>query len=52
MIRGILRKWLADRLGVEESKIGDDWEALQRLNVDSLDLVELVMEIEEEFDEL
>ncbi len=47
-LRRKLRKWIAKQLGVAEDKIGDEWEALQKLGVDSLDVVELVMQIEEE----
>jgi hypothetical protein len=50
-LRRKMRKWIAERLGVEEDKIGDEWEALRQLDVDSFDTIELVMEIEEELDD-
>jgi acyl carrier protein len=37
-------------LGVDEAQIGDEWKALQKLGVDSLDTIELIMEIEEDSD--
>jgi len=49
-LRAKLRTWIAERLGVDEGQIGDEWKALQQLGVDSLDTVELIMEIEEDFD--
>jgi acyl carrier protein len=51
VVRARLRSWIAERLGVSEEQIGDEWEALQKLGVDSLDIVELVMDIEEDFDD-
>lgn len=47
-LRGRLRAWIAEQLGVPEAKIGDEWQALKDLGLDSLDLVELFMEIEDE----
>ena len=40
----------ADKLGIEESKISEDSNFIEDLGADSLDTVELVMEMEEEFD--
>jgi len=44
-----LRKIIADQLGVEEEKVTPDAHFIEDLNADSLDLVELIMAIEEEF---
>ncbi|HET8630347.1 MAG TPA: acyl carrier protein [Thermomicrobiales bacterium] len=44
-----LRKIIADQLGVEEDKVTPDAHFIEDLNADSLDLVELIMAIEEEF---
>ncbi len=41
---------VADQLGVEREKINHDTSFVQDLGADSLDTVELVMELEEEFD--
>lgn len=40
---------VADQLGVEPEKIVPDAEFVADLNADSLDLVELIMSLEEEF---
>ncbi|MFO8088429.1 MAG: acyl carrier protein [Desulfatiglandaceae bacterium] len=40
----------ADKLGIEEEKISEDSNFIEDLGADSLDTVELVMEMEEEFD--
>ncbi len=40
---------IAEQLGVETDKITPDAEFIQDLNADSLDMVELVMSLEEEF---
>jgi len=40
---------VAEQLGVETDKITPDAEFIQDLNADSLDMVELVMSLEEEF---
>ncbi len=45
-----LRKIVADQLGVDESKIVPSASFTDDLNADSLDLVELIMSLEEEFD--
>ena len=44
-----LRKIIAEQLGVEESKVEPDASFADDLQADSLDLVELIMSIEEEF---
>ena len=41
---------VADQLGVEKEKIGRETSFVNDLGADSLDTVELVMELEEEFD--
>jgi acyl carrier protein len=41
---------IVDKLGVEESRIVPEASFLDDLGADSLDLVELIMEFEEEFD--
>jgi acyl carrier protein len=50
-LRRKLRRYLAEQLGVDESKIGDEFEALQQLKLDSIDTVELVMDLEEQDDD-
>ena len=45
-VRGII----AERLGVDEDKIAMDSEFIADLNADSLDLVEVIMAMEQEFD--
>ncbi len=44
-----LRKIIADQLGVDEDKVTADAHFIEDLNADSLDLVELIMSLEEEF---
>lgn len=44
-----LRKIIAEQLGVDESQIVPGASFAKDLNADSLDLVELIMSIEEEF---
>ncbi len=44
-----LQAIVAEQLGVETEKITPDAEFIQDLNADSLDMVELVMSLEEEF---
>ncbi|MEC7822500.1 MAG: acyl carrier protein [Candidatus Neomarinimicrobiota bacterium] len=41
---------IVDKLGVEESRVVPEANFLDDLGADSLDLVELIMEFEEEFD--
>lgn len=43
-------KIIVDRLGVEESKVTPEATFKDDLGADSLDVVELVMELEDEFD--
>ena len=43
-------KLIADQFGVDESKISMETAFVEDLNADSLDIVELIMAIEEEFD--
>lgn len=45
-----VKKIIIDRLGVEESKIVMEASFKEDLGADSLDVVELVMELEDEFD--
>jgi acyl carrier protein len=45
-VRGII----AERLGVDEDKVAMDSEFIADLNADSLDLVEVIMAMEQEFD--
>ena len=45
-VRGIV----AERLGVDEEKVTIDAEFIGDLNADSLDLVEVIMAMEQEFD--
>lgn len=42
---------IVDRLGVDEDKIDYETSFQEDLGADSLDIVELVMEMEDEFDE-
>jgi acyl carrier protein len=48
-IEARVKKVIADKLGVEESTIKDDASFVEDLGADSLDTVELVMALEEEF---
>ncbi|MBE3595844.1 MAG: acyl carrier protein [Hydrogenibacillus sp.] len=45
-----IRAIIADRLGVEEEKVTPEASFKDDLGADSLDLVELVMEFEDEFE--
>ncbi len=45
-----IRKILADQLEIEESKISLESDLVEELNADSLDIVELIMDLEQEFD--
>lgn len=45
-----LRKMISDQFGIDEDDIDMDTSFKDDLNADSLDLVELVMAIEDEFD--
>ncbi len=42
-------KLIAEQLGVEEAEIKPETSFVEDLNADSLDLVELIMSLEEEF---
>ena len=44
-----LRKIIVDQLGVDESEVVPSASFVEDLNADSLDLVELIMSLEEEF---
>ena len=44
-----LRKIIVDQLGVDESVVVPSASFVEDLNADSLDLVELIMSLEEEF---
>jgi acyl carrier protein len=44
-----VRKIIAEQLGVEEAEIKPETSFVEDLNADSLDLVELIMSLEEEF---
>jgi len=44
-----LKKIIIDQLGVEEQQVMPDVSYIDDLNADSLDLVELIMAVEEEF---
>ena len=44
-----IRKIIAEQLGVEENDIKPNTSFVEDLNADSLDLVELIMSLEEEF---
>lgn len=44
-----VQKIIAEQLGVEESEIKPETSFVEDLNADSLDLVELIMSLEEEF---
>lgn len=49
-LAGRLKKIVSEELGVEESKISDESKFIDDLGADSLDTVELVMRLEDEFD--
>jgi acyl carrier protein len=44
-----LRPVIAEQLGVDESEVREDASFTDDLNADSLDLVELIMSLEEQF---
>ncbi len=48
-IEARLRKIVVEQLGAEESKVVPSASFVEDLNADSLDLVELIMSLEEEF---
>ena len=45
-----IKNIVVDKLGVEESRVVPEANFLDDLGADSLDIVELIMEFEEEFD--
>jgi acyl carrier protein len=45
-----VRSIVAERLGVDEDRVTPEAEFIGDLNADSLDLVEVIMAIEQEFD--
>jgi acyl carrier protein len=45
-----VQKIIVEQLGVEDSEVGRDASFVEDLGADSLDIVELVMAFEEEFD--
>ena len=45
----LVKKIVADHLGIDEAKVTDDSSFIDDLGADSLDTVELVMAFEEEF---
>ena len=45
-----LREIICEKFGVDESEVTPDTSFKEDLNADSLDMVEIVMAIEEEFD--
>ena len=47
---GKVKKIVVDQLGVEESEISMESSFIDDLGADSLDIVELIMALEEEFD--
>lgn len=49
-IKTRVTKIVSEQLGVEESKITDESKFMEDLGADSLDTVELVMALEDEFD--
>ena len=48
-ILGRVKEVLVEQLGIEESEITDDANFADDLDADSLDLVELIMELEDQF---
>ena len=47
--RDRIKKIIVDRLGVDESKITENSSFIDDLGADSLDIIDLVMALEEEF---
>ena len=50
MVLEKIKGFIVDQLGVDESVIGIDTNLMKDLEADSLDAVEIIMAIEEEFD--
>lgn len=49
-ILGKIKELVADQLGIDEDEISTDSSFIDDLGADSLDVVELIMAFEEEFD--
>ena len=49
-VKAKIKKIVADHLGIEEEKVTEEASFIDDLGADSLDTVELVMALEEEFD--
>ena len=47
-----IKQMIVDQLGVDEDTITEDSSFVDDLNADSLDMVELVMAMEQEFDKI
>lgn len=45
-----VREIIMENLGVDESELTEDTNLVEGLGIDSLDMVELAMELEDEFD--
>jgi len=45
-----IRSIICDQLGLDEDDVTQDSDFIEDLGADSLDIVELIMELEEEFD--
>ena len=45
-----VKKMVVDHLGVDEAKVTDEANFMDDLGADSLDTIEIIMSIEEEFD--
>ena len=45
-----VKKILCDQLDLEEEQVNEDYKVIDDLGADSLDIVDLVMTLEEEFD--
>ena len=48
-VLGRVKEVLVEQLGIDESEITDDASFAEDLDADSLDLVELIMELEDQF---
>ncbi len=48
-IMGKVRKIISEKLGVEEEKVVEEAKLIDDLGADSLDLVDLIMDLENEF---
>ena len=49
-IKGKIKKIVADHLGIDQEKVTEEASFIDDLGADSLDTVELVMALEEEFE--